>query len=273
MPARDGPGLPGLYFAISSLCFLFSVGLVWYAYVGNVPVWTSNDPGVGYLDKAGWLLTVQDRFEEGGPGWKFGFGVWGWCEWHSGQDGVGQCHGKGSWSIPRSAPDGDPVLDLDLPGAVATSMFGCGVIVIIAAIISLIFFVVHFLTMRYEEVTPPPLFFLRSNEPKPKFSDSTNRRARLALILGWNWVLGVTLYLLFLVSTVPALAVSWSAKDHYGDDTTYKAEIGQGAWALLASVLLTFAGLITIYTGGLWPRKGLVKADGKVVKDEKKYKL
>ena len=117
MGCHHHPPIGGLWFTLSAASFFGATVAWWYTYLGNVPVWTNNPPGSGYLGDAAWLLRIQKR---GGPdtenvgGLQYGFGVWGWCEWDA-MLPTGVCHGKGSWSIPQDAPKDDPVLDLNLP--------------------------------------------------------------------------------------------------------------------------------------------------------------
>ena len=122
--SRANTPLNGLWAAICVPSFLIVFVLMWYVLVGNAPVWDMHNSGVGTVTKASWLVTVNETSRGGGSGGSgtglriFAFGVWGWCDWSdtsSSEAGLANCYGGGIWSIPKNAPDGDPVLSLDLP--------------------------------------------------------------------------------------------------------------------------------------------------------------
>ena len=122
--SRINTPLNGLWACICVPSFLTVLALMWYVVVGNAPWWNMDNSGIGTVTAASWLVTINETSSGGGTGGsgpglkKFGFGVWGWCEWSdtdASEAGVADCHGGGAWSIPKSAPDGDSVLNVDLP--------------------------------------------------------------------------------------------------------------------------------------------------------------
>lgn len=53
---------------------------------------------------------------------EYGFGVFGWCEWHKGDYlGNGLCHSEIFWRLPQDASPDDRVVTLNLPGLVSSS--------------------------------------------------------------------------------------------------------------------------------------------------------
>ena len=102
--------------------FIASHSMVWYVLIWNEPFWQSYDATmvVGQAASAAWLFTIKEM--AGGEGdrglVKYGFGVWGWCEWgdsHEELAGRASCYGGGAWSVPASAGRGSRVDQLGLP--------------------------------------------------------------------------------------------------------------------------------------------------------------
>ena len=123
MAPLSAPGLvkTGLTWGFVMISLGVSTGLLWNVYLHNVPTWGMDHTEWSYFEDAAWFYTVNQTSGPGVPGMgltKYGFGVWGWCEWGSSlasETGYGICHGGGAWSINGSAPTNDSVRDLHLP--------------------------------------------------------------------------------------------------------------------------------------------------------------
>ena len=143
-------------------------------------------------------------------------------------------------------------------------MFGCSVILfirqsdqhmlplihVVAAIISMILFVLHFMTIRYKDDPLPALFkyLWGSGVPKktkdedkdketgclgklPKTSAVDNTRAKIARFISYNWIFGGIIFLLATGVTSAALGVTASGKAYYSPSEVYLATYGKGFWA------------------------------------------
>lgn len=74
-------------FVPAFLLFLTSHILYWVVFMRNEPWWDSESPTVptNQINTHAWLFSVNTTLpgaEIAGKGLvKYGFGVWGWCEW------------------------------------------------------------------------------------------------------------------------------------------------------------------------------------------------
>jgi hypothetical protein len=120
---KDALRQPAVSYLPPLALFVVSHCIVWYVFIWNEPFWQSYDASLAASQAAGaaWLFTIKEMV--GGEGErglvKYGFGVWGWCEWgdsHVELAGRASCYGGGAWSVPASAGIGSGVGALGLPG-------------------------------------------------------------------------------------------------------------------------------------------------------------
>lgn len=116
--------LPAVAFIPVSFMFLISHIVYWVVLLRNEPFWDKTSPTVAnnQINTHAWLFTVNTTMPGAdipGKGLvKYGFGVWGWCEWGNTRQelqGDATCFGGGAWKIPDDAGPGSNVANLDLP--------------------------------------------------------------------------------------------------------------------------------------------------------------
>jgi len=108
-------------FSFISICFILLFG-------NPFNIVSPGDVPTGTAPNYAWLFTVLKTYngpvDSDGGLTKYGFHVWGWCEWGNGTAAIRQgaaCYGGGAWSIPGSAGLESRVDELDLPSYVPAS--------------------------------------------------------------------------------------------------------------------------------------------------------
>jgi hypothetical protein len=116
--------LGALSFLPAWCCFAASHVLYWLVFIRNEPFWKKGWPRIDVptIDTYSWIFTLNTTLpaaqvpDKGLI--KYGFGVWGWCEWGSTLNqslGQASCYGGQAWSIPDSAGPSSHVTKLNLP--------------------------------------------------------------------------------------------------------------------------------------------------------------
>jgi hypothetical protein len=102
--------LTSLFLTLLAVIFLVLVILL------NAPLPANSTPSASNASTRLWLVTLTNLSTE------YGFGMWGWCEWPSGQGGIlgdrdvkGFCKTVPFWRLPNSTGVEDSLRDLLLP--------------------------------------------------------------------------------------------------------------------------------------------------------------
>jgi len=117
---------PLWYILVIGIFGFSSVALSTILFLNNpFNIVSPGDVPTGSAPNYAWLFTVLKTYDgpvdsDGGLT-KYGFHVWGWCEWGNGSTAIqtgAACYGGGAWSIPGSAGLESRVDELDLPSYV-----------------------------------------------------------------------------------------------------------------------------------------------------------